>query len=249
MWTWSFWFKPARSFPVLQDVIIALERAFALVPITGTLAWAFRSGVLIVVPLAVILAIVRRPGALGLGRVAPDGWRIIALGLAIALPFCIVLGLRPRMQAFYAHMYGNAAWRPLLANATVIVVEHVWIQGVILSLALPRGVSALPSEIGERVRVGALGFIGLGFPVGLPRDERSVWQWLGIPAIATPALVLQALVFGAVHVGKEWDEVMAAFPGGLGLGMLTYRSGAVWPSVALHLGTGAIIVMTIVLAR
>ena len=62
-------------------------------------------------------------------------------------------------------------------------------------------------------RRGARAFIGLGFPAGLPYDDRTVWQWLGIPAIVTPALVLHALVFGAVHVGKEMDEVMPAFPG------------------------------------
>ena len=69
------------------------------------------------------------------------GWRIVALGLAIALPFCVWLGTRPGMQAFYAHMLGRIGWKSLLANALVIVVEHAWIQGVILSLALPRDVS------------------------------------------------------------------------------------------------------------
>lgn len=248
VWTWFVWFKPARSFPVMQDVILAVERAFTVVPITGSPAWALRSCVFILVPLAIILAIVRRPAALGLGRVEPDGWRIVALGLAIASPFCIWLGMRPGMQAYYAHMFGDGGWKPLLANALVIVVEHAWIQGVILSLALPRGASA-PHSVTSHSRRGALAFIGLGFPAGLPRDERSVWQWLGVPAIATPSLVLQALVFGSVHVGKEFDEVIAAFPGGLGLGLLTYRSGSVWPSVTLHLSTGAMIVGTILLTR
>lgn len=35
-----------------------------------------------------------------------------------------------------------------------------------------------------------------------------------------------------------------AFPGGLGLGMLTYRICSVWPGVLLHLGTSAIILLT-----
>jgi hypothetical protein len=248
VWTWFIWFKTARSFPVMQEAILAVERAFIVVPITGSLAWAFRSGVFILVPLTIILAIVRHPAALGLGRVQPGGWRFVALGLAVASPFCIWLGMRPGMQAYYSHMFGDGGWKPLLANALVIVVEHAWIQGVILSLALPRG--AAPSHgVAPLSRRGALAFIGLGFPTGLPRDERSVWQWLGIPAIATPSLILQALVFGAVHVGKELDEVIAAFPGGLGLGMLTYRTGAVWPSVTLHLSTGAMIVGTILLTR
>jgi membrane protease YdiL (CAAX protease family) len=64
-----------------------------------------------------------------------------------------------------------------------------------------------------------------------------------------PCLVLEALIFGAVHAGKEWGELVTAFPGGLGLGMLTYRIRSFWPSVALHLGTGAMILATMLLAR
>src|SRR5206468_6289947 len=48
-WTWFFWFKPARSWPVMKDAIFSIERAFSLVPITGSLAWAFRSYVFVLV--------------------------------------------------------------------------------------------------------------------------------------------------------------------------------------------------------
>ena len=249
MWTWLFWFKPARSFPVIEDVIFAVDDVFNLVPIRGNLAWAFKSSVLVLAPIAVILAIVRRPMALGLGGVARYGWRIIVLGFAIALPFCIWLGLRPGMHAFYAHIFKVGGWKSLLANALVIVVEHAWIEGVILALALPGGGFASSSATSDPPRRGALAFLGFGFPADLRDDQRSLWQWLGVPAIVMPCLVLQALTFGAVHVGKEWGELVTAFPGGLGLGMITYRIRSFWPAVVLHLGTGAIILLTILLTR
>jgi hypothetical protein len=249
MWTWFFWFQPARSFPVIKDAIVVIDSAFSLVPITGSFAWAFRSYVFVLVPVGIILAIVRRPTALGLGGVARYGWRIIVLGFAIALPFCVWLGLRPGMHAHYAYMFRDGGWKPLVANALVIVVEHAWIEGVILALALPGGGFASPSTSSDPPRRGALAFLGFGFPAGLPAHQRSLWQWLGIPAIAMPCLVLQALIFGAVHAGKEWGELVTAFPGGLGLGMLTYRIRSFWPSVALHLGTGAMILATMLLAR
>jgi hypothetical protein len=249
MWTWLVWFRPARSFPVIKGAIFAVDHVFNLVPIRGSLAWAFKSFVLVLVPVVVILAIVRRPTALGLGGVARYGWRIIVLGFAVALPFCIWLGLRPGMHTYYAHMFDDGGWKPLVANALVIVVEHAWIEGVILALALPGGGFASSSATSDPSRRGALAFLGFGFPADLPDDQRSLWQWLGVPAIVMPCLVLQALTFGAVHVGKEWGELVTAFPGGLGLGMLTYRIRSFWPSAVLHLGTGAIILLTILWTR
>ena len=249
LWTWLFWFKPARSIPVIQDAVFAVDDLFGLVPIRGSLAGAFKSCVLVLVPVAVILAIVRRPTALGLGGAARYGWRIIALAFAIALPFCIWLGMRPGMHTNYAVIFGDRGWKALLANALVIVAEHAWIEGVILALALPGGGFASPSATGDPPRRGALAFFGFGFPADLRHDQCSLWQWLGMPAIVMPSLVLQALTFGAVHVGKEWGEIVTAFPGGLGLGMLTYRIRSFWPSVILHLGTGAMILLTILLTR
>ena len=71
----------------------------------------------------------------------------------------------------------------------------------------------------------------------------------GITAESMQAIVIGVEAFGAVHVGKEWGELVTAFPGGLGLGMLTYRIRSFWPSAVLHLGTGAIILLTILWTR
>ncbi len=179
MWTWLFWFQPARSFPVIEHAIFAVDHVFNLVPIRGSFAWAFKSYVLVLVPIAVILAIVRRPTALGLGGVARYGWRIIVLGFAIALPFCIWLGLRPGMHTYYALMFKDGGWKLLLANALVIVVEHAWIEGVILALALPGGGFASSSADSDLARLGALAFLGVGFPRTSPTTSAGCGNGCG----------------------------------------------------------------------
>ena len=247
MWTWLFWFQPARSFPVIKDAIIAVDHLFDLVPITGSFAWAFKSYVLVLLPVVVILAIVRRPTALGLGGMSRYGWRIIVLGFVIALPFCIWLGLRPGMHAHYRYMFTG----PRLEVTARQRPRHR--RRACMDRRCDSGAGATRRRFfgrhHEPDRRGALAFVGLGFPVGLAEEDRTLWQWLGVPAIAMPCLILQALTFGAVHAGKEWGELVTAFPGGLGLGMLTYRIRSFWPAVVLHLGTGAIILLTMVLSR
>ena len=64
---------------------------------------------------------------------------------------------------------------------------------------------------------------------------------LGVPAGVWPALVFSAVLFGLVHAGKASAEIAAAFPGGLGLALLTYRVRAVWPAVLLHASSGVVI--------
>jgi hypothetical protein len=246
LWMWLFWFQPARDFPVVGGLVRGVDRAFAQIPIEGIFAWVFRSYVLVLVPVAVVLATGQRPTALGLGGVARYGWRVIAVGFVVSLPVLMWLGLRPGMHAYYANILGGGDWRAAVATAAVIVVEHAWIFGVVLALALPgRGF-----PVGDDPpRRGALAFLGFGFPADLGVRERSPWLWLGVPPLVMPCLVLQALAFGAVHAGKEFGELVTAFPGGLGLGILTYRIRSFWPSVVLHLGCGGIILLTMYLSR
>jgi hypothetical protein len=184
------------------------------------------------------------PRALGMGRMAQHGWRIVAVGFVIALPVLVWVGLQPGIYRYYAKMFTADGYSPLLANAVVIVVEHAFIEGLLLALALPRGWRF--EELGaEPARRGRLAWLGFGNTEG----GRGLLDWIGIPPVVLPALVGQALVFGLVHAGKEVSELVTAFPGGFGLGLLTYRIRSVWPSVLLHLGTGAIILGTTWLAH
>jgi hypothetical protein len=126
----------------------------------------------------------------------------------------------------------------------VIVVEHVWIAGLVLALALPGG--HLPRHDDPAPpRQGR--FQSLGF--GLVPGEHGISAWLGIPTSAWPALLGQAVLFGAIHISKDAGELIASFPGGLALGLITYRVGSIWPTVALHAGTSAVVLLVVALAR
>ena len=243
VWTWLFWFVPANHLPVIKQVAGAVDHAVRWATgLEGSLLWAAKSYVYVLTPVLVLYLLGKRPTALGLGEVALYGWRIILFSLLVSLPVLIWLGLRPGMHAYYANMFQPGAWRALTANSLVIAVEHAWIEGVVLALALPGGSFGHPED---PPRTGRLAFLGFGQPPG----GTTVFTWLGVPAKVLPALVGQALIFGAVHAGKEIGELVSAFPGGLGLGMVTYRIRSVWPSVALHLGTGAIILAVIYVSR
>jgi hypothetical protein len=243
IWTWLFWFSPAANLPGVHQVSGAVDRAMRwLTGLDGSLLWAAKSYFYVLTPVLVLILLGKRPTALGMGQVARYGWRIILLSLVVALPVLVLLGLRPGMHAYYANMFKPGAWRILLANSLVIAVEHAWIEGVVLALALPGGGF---SHAEDPPRTGRLAFLGFGQPPG----GTTIFTWLGIPPKVFPALVGQALIFGAVHAGKDVGELISAFPGGLGLGMVTYRIRSVWPSVALHLGTGAIILAVIYVCR
>jgi membrane protease YdiL (CAAX protease family) len=107
------------------------------------------------------------------------------------------------------------------------------------SLALPEG--RLPPPAEEPLRSGVLGSFGFG----LPRGTRGFSAWFGISENAWPALIGQTLVFGAIHVQKDVGELVMSVPGGLALGILTYRARSIWPSVVLHQAASAIVLATV----
>lgn len=243
-WVALFWFRPARSWPVYEDVYRLSDRIVAqLTGWSGHFNWALKSWIFVLVPIGVLFLFGKKPTALGMGRMARYGWRILLVSFVVSLPVLVWLGLRPGMHAYYAGMFRPDGWKPILANAIVIVVEHMWIEGVLLALALPGGGFAHDEE--DPPREGRLAFLGFGQPAG----GTTLWTWLGVPPTVLPALIGQALVFGAVHAGKDVGELLSAFPGGFGLGLLTYRIRSVWPSVLLHVGTGAVVLLTILLSR
>lgn len=243
-WTSWFWLRPVRHLWPWQDFYPWFDRTvLGWVDGGRYVRWVLRSYIFVGLPILGLWFAGFPPRALGMGRMADKGWRIVALAFVVAAPFLVWLGLRPGMHQYYAHMFRFDGYVPLLANALVIVVEHALIEGVLLTLALPKQHAW---DAADPVRTGRLAWLGFGFVDGEPRNLST---WIGIPAEAWPALIAQALVFGLVHLGKDMGELVTAFPGGLGLGLLTYRIRSVWPSVMLHLGTGAVILATIALTR
>lgn len=245
LYTSLFWIQPLRKTTPWKEWYRFVDRSlYDVLGFGGAWRWAVKSYLMVGLAILLLWALGKKPKALGMGRMAQQGWRIIALAMALAFPVEVWLGMRPTIHRYYASMFSASGWEPVLANALVIAVEHALIEGVILALALPPGWSF--EELGDDPpRRGRLAWLGFGLPEG----ERGFFAWIGVPAVVFPALIGQAVVFGVVHSGKEVAEFWTAWPGGLGLGLLTYRIRSVWPSVLLHLGTGAVILTTAWLTR
>lgn len=246
-WTTLFWYQPARKWDLWKPYWKASDTFFAWLSGTdGIWRWVTRSYVMVALFILLLMLLGRKPKALGMGKMAQHGWRITALGYAIALPFLIWLGLRPSLQKYYANMFTDGGAERAFANMLVIAVEHALIEGGILALALPG--KGFEEHGDEPRRTGMFAWLGFGRPEGAPGGWRGLLAWLGIPAWTLPAMVGQALIFGVVHAGKDFGELLSAYPGGLGLGLLTWRIRSVWPSVILHIGTGATILAVAYLA-
>jgi hypothetical protein len=237
-WASLCWIKPFQEIPYWHEAWYHIDRVVvALFGVTDIWFWVAKSYVMVGVLLVVLMLLGHNPKAMGLGRMTPLGWRIVGVAFAVALPFLIGLGLTPGIQHYYAFVWqqpGGLGY--LLACAAFMVVEHAALEGGILSMGLPDGGVGLPVQ--DVVRRGRLAFLGLGNTA----EGKGIGDWLGIPSYAWPALAGQALIFGLIHWGKHPAEIVSAFPGGLGLGMLTYRIRSVWATILLHVGTGAIIV-------
>lgn len=251
LWAGLFWFQPLSELwgyrQIYAGVDALVRGALELLGfgvVRGRVRWAVISALLVALPVIALWIAGRPPRALGLGKLATHGWRIVAAGFVIGLPFLIYVGLSEEVQRYYASFVRRGGGPNVAASAFVVLVEHVYIEGLVLALALPSGGLHPLDPEDDPPRQGRLAWLGFGLPGG----QRGLLAWLGVPAGAWPALIGQALLFGLVHAGKASAEFWTAFPGGLGLGVLTYRIRSVWPSVLLHLGTGAVILLVAALA-
>ncbi|MCA9666424.1 MAG: CPBP family intramembrane metalloprotease [Myxococcales bacterium] len=230
----AFWFYPAQRWPLYRSIYAATRWLLDRLPLRRPLRWVLQSWSFVGAAVLVLAAAGRSPRSLGLARATRQGWRLVGVAFVAALPVMIVVGMQQAVQRYYAAIFRADGVMALVANALVLLSEHVILQGVILALALPSGTLQREEEPLRRGRLAALG-------LGLPDGERGVLAWLGVPAGVWPALVFSAVLFGLVHAGKASAEIAAAFPGGLGLALLTYRVRAVWPAVLLHASSGVVI--------
>lgn len=251
-WASLFWFvPPQRAFPVVDHAADAVQDVVrAVTGLQRPWLWVAKSWLLAGV---VVVAVAALHGSRRTGLALPSttGLRLLAAALVVALPFQVALGLDPAVARYYRTFFGDhgASW--IAANGLVMLVEHMFIEGAVLSLALPAG---LP-DVDERPRRGLLGRFGRRFfgALGLGRldDETAPGPrtFLAVPVDAWPAIVGQGLVFGCIHFSKAPSELLTAFPGGVAVGWITVRTGSVWPAATLHLVTGAVVVATLTLVR
>jgi hypothetical protein len=240
-WTTLALFAPARHWPITGPINAWMQGFFVGTGLPRMLAWGVRAALLTAVSYALLRWIVKRPFALTSWHLPHDMRRLLWLSLAVAFPMQILLGLNGAVQAYYASLFApGGVWR-ILANVIGIASEHVWVEGVVLGLALVP--AAMPTEV---VRTGRLARFGVGFPADGPRTIES---WFGIPRAAWPALCAQASVYCLVHFTKAPAELLTSAPAGFAVGWLSLRTRSFWPAAILHLATGAVVLATIAVTR
>ncbi|MBM4280406.1 MAG: CPBP family intramembrane metalloprotease [Deltaproteobacteria bacterium] len=244
-WTSLFWFvPPQRAFPVVDAAADAVSDAVrAATGLRAPWLWVAKS-TLLAGGVVVVVALWQGRHRTGLALPAGPGLGLFAVAVVVALPFQIALGLDDAVARYYRSFFGPRGHEWIVANAVVMLVEHAFIEGVVLSLALSGG---LP-PVDERPRRGLrglpwLGALGLGPLVDPTRaGPRTL---LAVPIDAWPALIGQGFVFGCIHFTKAPSELVTAFPGGVAVGWLTVRTGSIWPAALLHLVTGAVVFTTL----
>lgn len=220
MWTSCFWFKPALAWPIAGDLHRVVDQALLGAGLPPLARWVAKSALFTLLPVLVLRLARRDALALaGRPRARRGAFLWVSAAYAASLPFLLWLSYRPGMHAFYLRMFRDGVTAPVLANLAALVLEHLWIFGALLQLALPPGSRSDERDIGIRERL------------------RS----------ALPATVAVSLVFGAVHAGKDFGEILTAFPGGLGLALLTWWTGSLWPGVVLHAATSLTILVGILM--
>lgn len=236
----------AKHWPVVGEVWSFSRFAFDELGVAPAMGWACKGALFTALGIAVLRLFVRRRYLLHEVTLAPDLRRLLLLALAVALPVQVALGLSPGMQHFYRRFFEDGGGTRILANAITIFTEHLWIEGVVLGLALLPGlVERVRAEQGC-ARVGRFARFGLGYPESGPR---TVSAWLGVPPEAWPAIAAQGALFFLGHFTKDPFEVATSLPGGLAVGWLSLRTRSFLPAMVLHLVTGAVVICTMWLAR
>ncbi|MCP4500696.1 MAG: CPBP family intramembrane metalloprotease [Deltaproteobacteria bacterium] len=244
-----FWYKPTAGWAPIKVLNAFINNSLLSMGVEYWWRFVVRSTGFVALAIGVVWAFGHPPGVLGLGKMAKKGWRITLTGFVLASPVLVATGLDPQMHHYYRRIFELHGWKEAVANGLVMFSEHAFIEGVVLSLALPEGLLAATKD--EPVRTGKLSWLGFGMPVLLDVEGRGkrILAWLGLPKAAIPALVGQALVFFMVHVSKPPIELYTSFFGGFLVGFLTFKVRSVWPGVILHIGTGWFILVVIYFAR
>lgn len=194
--------------------------------------WVLFQGLIAGVPFLLLLLLGRRGRDLGLGGFNRLGWRLMAVGTMVSIPFGFLLmhtGAIPRP--------GDTRQIQILARGLpALIAEHMVVCGMFTALMLPafrlpRAIPLAPPEGGRLRRT--LRWIGLAQPV---RPGESALAWFGLTRESLVAVLCSGTLFWLAHVGKP-DTVEAALslPGGVLVAYVTLRTGSIWPAIAPHL--------------
>jgi len=197
----------------------------------------------IVVPV-LAARLIMRTGFRGLGCRLPNryGWRWLIAGYVVAAPFLVFMARGSGMAAQYlpdARRVGLCAFLSYyLVNMTA---EHFLLHGFVLGafrrdLRWPARRGPSPSDPSAPWWRRVLLCLGLSRGSRAPGQTRLT-AWFQLAPGCGPAIVGSGVLFGLVHVGKDWREAVLSVPGGVALAILAYRSDSWYIPFLLHLAT------------
>jgi membrane protease YdiL (CAAX protease family) len=229
----------------LLELINAAYRACGIHDITHEL----RSGAYFLITSAVLpwilLALARRGRPHDIGVRPPNriGWRILVVGYVLALPFQVWMVRSASFAPYYMRQIDRAGLTAfLLYYLLVILVEHFFFHGVLLAACRTGGRWPAPAPVranAATLRGRALQWIGLCQPGDGTRGLRRLVRWIGLPEGCIPAILTSALLFAAIHLGKDPRELILSLPGGIALAYLAYRTNSWLIPFLLHSATAA----------
>ncbi|GMU37930.1 MAG: CPBP family intramembrane metalloprotease [Phycisphaerae bacterium] len=202
-----------------------------------------------------VMALLRRgrPSDYGTRRPNRQGWRLLIVGYAVALPFLIWMVASPSFVPYYIRDLRASPATFLSSYAVMMFGEHLYLHGVVLALSCPGGrwpeprlacptQSALLEGAPDRMpdgrrAIAILRWLGFAQARDGGRGWRGVTRWLGLPDGATAALLMSTFLFGLVHWGKDPREFLLSVPGGLASAYLALRGGSWLVPFLLHLAT------------
>lgn len=198
----------------------------------------------VILPWSFMAALGRgRPADIGFRRPNVVAWRVLAVGFVLSLPFLwwmvgsndFASGYKPQLRSAGPVLFLTY----YLVNMTG---EHFLFHGIMLA-AFRRNLrwpapAVVVAVRGTGFRRAAM-WLGLAQSGGVAGRLRRIGEWWGLPTGCVPAVLWSAVLFGAIHLGKDERELLLSFPGGVGLAYLAYRTNSWLTPYILHLATAA----------
>jgi hypothetical protein len=201
------------------------------------------------------LAVLRRGRPYDLGCRWPNryGWRVLLVGYVMAVPFLVWMVRGSQFAGRYLaelERYGGLVFS--LYYLVNMVAEHFLFHGVFL--AAFRVGHRWPGPPPKDARATAaqkrlLQWLGLAQPVDGTSGFSRVVRWFGLQPGCVPAICASAALFGLIHVGKDFRELLLSIPGGVALAYIAYRTNSWFTPFLLHLATAGTACAMIVWAR
>ena len=182
-----------------------------------------------------------RPHDIGFRRPNLIGYRFLAVGYILALPFIFWMARGSDFSVYYLRQLKQAGLGAFLGFYFVnMLSEHFFFHGVLLAVCRkgqrwPEPAPGAPVSAEGIRRV--LQWIGLAQETGDSRGSSRFLRWVGLSSGCIPAICVSAALFGMIHLGKHPRELVLSVPGGIALAYAAYRTNSWLIPFILHLAT------------